>query len=82
MRYWFLKLNIQSGEYEVSTSNVHRTKGRYYFDAEGYAKNYWCDGEETYGDGRYYFDAGCIACSVDKCVEITEDEYNVFKKYL
>ena len=82
MRYWFLKLEIQSGEYCVSTASVHKTKGKIPFDANDYAQEYWGEGEETYGDKTYYFDDGCVACSVYDCTEITVAEYNVMYKHL
>jgi len=82
MRYWFVKLEIQSGEYSVTTSSAHSTRGTEEFDAEDYAKNYWNEGEDTYNDGTYYFDCGCVACKVYDCFEITKQEHKVLVKYL
>ena len=80
MRYWFLKLEVRAGEYEVTTSSVHKTNRKEEFDSEDYAQNFWNEGEEQ--DGTYFFDCGCIAVSVWDCKEITKKEYDVMEKYL
>ena len=82
MRYWFLKMEIQSGDYTVDTSSVHKTPKQEEFDGNAYAQDFWNDGEETYGDGIYYFDCGCIACSVIRLTEITKKEYDIMRKHL
>jgi hypothetical protein len=83
MRYWFLKLHIQCGEYEFYSKSVQRSRGKSEFDAEEYAKDFYGDeGEETYGKGTYYFNCGEIAVSVYGLHEITAKEYKVMEKYL
>jgi hypothetical protein len=82
MRYWFLKLEVRAGEYEVMTSSVQKTQGMGEFDSNAYAQDYWDGGEDTYDSRTYYFDGGCVAVSVYDCFEITLKEYNTMLKYL
>jgi hypothetical protein len=84
MRYWFLRMHIQNGEYEHSSLSLHKTEGEEKFDEDAYAKDFYGDGdgEDTYGNGTYYFNDGCIACYPSILQEITAREYEVLDKYL
>jgi len=79
MRYWFLKIGIRNGEYTYNSISLHQTE-KEDFDSDDYVSDFYGEGEK---DGKeYYFHAGCVACWVQRCDEITEDEYKVLDKIL
>ena len=78
MKYWFLDLKIQCGEYEFDSKSVHKGKT---FDGEEYAKGFYSDECEDV-DGTYFFNGGEIAVEVNRCEEITKMQYNVLKEFV
>jgi len=80
MRYWYLDLVVQHGEYEFHCKSVHSQKNE--FDAEEYASDFYGMPDENYGDGCYLFNCGAVAVQVYEVKEITKAEYEVLKKYI
>lgn len=81
MKYWFLKIHIQNGEYEHDSIGLHQTKGEKEFDAEDYVSEFYPN-KAWDSDGVHYFNGGEIACSVYELKEITKQEYNTLKKFI
>jgi len=82
MKYWYLELSIQNGEYEHSSLSVHKTRaGAPDFDAEAYANDFYAEGEDL-GNGHYSFDCGCVIVYVNQCREIDKSEYKVLSLFI
>ena len=84
MRYWFLTLHIQCGEYEFFSESVHKTEWNDMFDAEAYASGFYgnADPENDPDSGNYYFNNGEVCVSVYTLKEISKPVYNVLWKFL
>jgi len=84
MRYWYLKLHIQCGEYEFYSKSVHKTEGKEKFDSEAYAADFYGGADENNDpdSGVYYFNCGEVAVMVDDCKEIKKPAYDILRKYL
>lgn len=83
MKYWFLKIHIQNGEYEYYSSSLHQTKGKKDFDAEAYVSDFYANADEDNpNDGVYYFNGGEVACCVKDIQEITKKEYDILHRFI
>ena len=83
MRYWFLQLEINCGEYEFIESSVQKTSGGESFNADTYASKYY-DGESfSLTDKRvFFFNNGEVAVKVYGVKEITKEEYVLMRRFL
>jgi len=82
MRYWFLKLKIQHGEYEFYSASLHKTN-KEKFDAEAYARDFYGDPDDPDNtDGTYYCNGGELAVQVYTFEEIKKAEYNTLGKFM
>ena len=84
MRYWYLELHIQCGEYEFYSKGVHRTEGKEKFDAEAYAADFYGNADEDNDpdSGTYYFNCGEVAVCVNEIKEIKKPVYDTLRKYI
>ena len=84
MRYWYLELHIQCGEYEFYSKSVKKTPRKEEFDAEEYASDFYgnADPNNDPDSGTYYFNCGEVAVCVNALREITPKEAKVLEKYL
>jgi hypothetical protein len=84
VKYYFVVINIKSGEQEFSSLSLHRintnkksVKG--YFDE--YAKEFYMNPDETKKDNdRYFWDV--LSWEYEKQQEITEAEYYFLSKFI
>lgn len=82
MRYWFVEVEVRSGEMEHIIKSIHTTKNNEEFDLNAYAQDFYGDGGEELEEGVYEFDCGCIIVSAYRCDKITKKEYEVLRKFL
>jgi len=85
MKYWYLNLHIQVGEYEFYSKSVHKTKDNEDFDAEEYAKDFYGgndDPDDENYTGTYYFNGGEVAVQVYDCHSITKKAYDTLRNFL
>lgn len=81
--YFFLQLDIRYGEYEFISANVHQVpvETSIYEFSETYAKEFYTTEMEE-DNGTYYFDADAVAVKVFRQEKISEQEYDVLRKYI
>jgi len=79
MRYWYLDLKVQCGEYDFHCKSTHSQENE--FDAEEYASDFYGMADDEC-NGYYTFDCGAVGVEVYEIKEITKTEYKVLKKYI
>ena len=83
VKFIFLTLDIQNGEYEHHSNSVHilsKDQDTEQFTSE-YASQFYGGGSEP-NDEYFEFFGGSIAVSVGDYKEVTEEEYNVLSKFI
>lgn len=85
MRYFFIQLKIQNGEYQYYSQAVTFSKNKQH-TAEGIADEKastfyeGCNPDEE--DGGYYFYAGEVHVKVSLAKEISKEHYDILNQYL
>lgn len=82
-KYYLIRIHEQNGEQEYTFEHLADLHPRANVEkyADNVAKTWYDDDAEKEGDG-YYHVGGEIYVEVKSITEITQEEYNVLKKYL
>jgi len=76
MKYLFIELEVQNGEYEHTERVLHTTKANNIrFAAERYAATFYGELKTELYDGRWMFNGGEIAVTLVKVIQLTPEEY-------
>lgn len=76
MKYLFITLTIQNGEYEYNEKVLHITRcENIQFAAHKYAASFYGGVPERDGVWWYYY-GGEVGVRMDKVVELTKEEYD------
>lgn len=78
MKYWFLKIEIKSGEYTHYDLSVH-TGAK--FDAADYVADYYADAQQE-DNGWYSTDCMNIIWRVADVQPVTKQQYTVLKQFI
>lgn len=85
MKHIIVGITMRSGEYEATQHMVYELEDQIDIDnyADTIAENFYSDsdGKEYEDSNEYMFDSGSIITYVSSIDEISEREFDLFKKY-
>ena len=83
MKYLFVSLHIQNGDYEYFSNSVHALNSRRNLKkyAENYPKDFYAGKPEKDGE-NYLFNAGEVAVRLNDSKEIRKEDFEVLSRFI